>query len=106
MLKAIIKEKHVDGLLRFEALAFRESILVNPEGDATLEAELHQLDFIACAIRTLIATAEDGNALSVREKFLSEPDYHGGLAGASNGEVAYADHRSSQPFLFQPATGI
>src|SRR5260370_9901733 len=50
MLKTIIQEKNVDGLPRFESPALGEAVLAHAKGDAALQTEFHQLDFVTRAI--------------------------------------------------------
>src|SRR6266478_4170611 len=106
MLKAVVEKKYVDGLLRLDALTFREAILADSKGGAALEAELHQLDFVAGAIDAPVATAEDGDALPFRKKSLGKPNHHRRFAGAANRQVSDAHHRGLQAFLLQQTFGI
>jgi hypothetical protein len=96
MLETVIQKKNVDGLLRFEPTAFDEAVFADSEGNATLEAKLHQLDFVTRAICPVVTAAENGNAFSIGEEFLSEPNYHGSLAGTADCQVANANDRCLQ----------
>src|SRR6267142_73094 len=101
MLKTIVEKKYVDGLLRLDALAFREAILADSKGGAALEAELHQLDLVAGSVCATVATAEDGDALPFRKKLFGKPDHHRRFAGAANREISDAHYRSLQAFLLE-----
>src|SRR5438876_5649637 len=106
MLKTIIQNKNVNGLLRFEAMAFGKAVLANTERNTALKSELHQLNFVAGPICTAVATAQNRHTLPFRKRFLSEPDDHGRLAGAADGKIAHADDRSFQPPLSQPTLRV
>src|SRR5208282_3044087 len=67
-----------------------------------LQAMFHQLDFVARTGRASIASAQNRNALPFREKFLRKPQHHGRLTGATNGQIADANHLASQMPLLQP----
>src|SRR5258708_730547 len=106
MLKAVIKKKHVDGSLGLYTPALCEAIPANPKGGAPLEAKFHQLDFITCAIRAVIAAAENGHALSVGKKLLGNPNHHWCFAGTANGQISDAHHGRFQPLLLHQTFGI
>src|SRR2546426_5250194 len=106
MLKTVIQQKNVDGLLRFESVTLSETVLAHAKRNATLEAGFHQLDFVAGSVCAAIASTQNRNALSFREKLFSEPDHHGRLASSSDGEIAHTDDCSFQPLLLQPTMRV
>src|SRR2546428_10038815 len=106
MLKTVIQQKNVDGLLRFESVTLSETVLAHAKRNATLEAGFHQLDFVAGSFCAAIASTQNRNALSFREKLFSEPDHHGRLASSSDGEIAHTDDCSFQPLLLQPTMRV
>src|SRR5260370_26924024 len=91
MLKTIIQKKNVEGLLCFEPLALGKAVFADTKGDAALQTEFHQLDFVAGPIGAAVTAAQNLYALPFREELLSEPDHHGRLAGAADGKIAHAD---------------
>src|SRR5205823_13579398 len=98
--------KNVNGLLRFEAMAFGKAVLANTERNTALKSELHQLNFVAGSVCAAVATTQNRHTLPFRKKFLSEPDNHGRLAGPADSKIANADDRSFQPLLPQPALRV
>src|SRR5229473_3195814 len=106
MLKTVIQEKNVDGLLRFNPAALSEAVFARPKADAALQTEFHQLDFVARAICSPVAAAQNSDALLISEKFLREPNHHGCFASAANRQISDADHGCIQPFLLEPAVRI
>jgi len=103
MLEAIVKEKNVHRMLRFEALTLGKTILPNAKGNAPLKPKFHQLNFVASALFAAIATAKNRHALPVRKEFLCQPDDHWSLARTADCQITNADHRRLQPFLLEPA---
>ena len=106
MLKTIIQEKNVDGLLRFEPAPLGEAVSANTKRHAILEAKFHQLDFITGSVYAAVATTQYRNLFPFREKLLSEPDYHRRLPRASDGKIPHADDPSFQPLLLQPTVCV
>ena len=92
MLKAVVKQEYVDGMLLLDALAFGKAIFADAKRNPALQTMPHQLDFVARAASAMIAPAQNRDALPFREKFFREPHNHGRLAGAANGQIADADH--------------
>src|SRR6201997_5787450 len=86
VLKTVIKKKNVHGLLGFEPAALGKAVLPHPEGNAILQTKFHQFDFVAAALGPAIAPAENGHALSFREKPLGEPDHHWCLASTADAQ--------------------
>ena len=103
MLKTVVEQKNVHGLLRFEPLALGKAVLPYPEGSAILQTKFHHFDFVARALRPAIAAAQNGHLLSFGEELFGQPDHHGRLAGAAGGQVANANDLGLQVLLFEPA---
>src|SRR5215475_4998174 len=99
MLKAIVQQKDVDAMSRFEALAVCKAIGTNAEQNLVVEAALEEGDFIAGARRATIAAGKNGDAFSLRQEFLGEPKDHGCFAGSAGGQIADADDGGFQAFL-------
>ena len=106
VLKTVIQNKNIDGLLGFDSMAPGKAVLANAENDLALEAELHQFDFVAGPVCATVAPAQNRHALPFCKKLLSEPDNHGRFAGAADGKIAHADNRSFQTLLLQPGVRI
>jgi len=92
MLKPIIEQEKVDGLLLFDAMAFGKTIFANAKCNPALQAMLHKFDFVARAASTTIASAQNSNALPFREKMLREPQDHWRLPGAAYSQITNANH--------------
>src|SRR5258708_6652563 len=106
MLKPIIQEKNIDGLLGFEPMPLCEAVPADTKRYAILEAKFHQLDFITSSVYAAVATAEYRNSLPFREKLLSEPDHHGRLARTSDSKIPHADNLCFQALSLQPTVRV
>src|ERR1700680_2792154 len=102
VLKTVVKDENVDGLLPLDASTFGKAIFAYAKRNPALQAMLHQLDFVACAARTAIPPAENSDTLPFREKFSREPQNHGRLAGATDSQIANANHLAAQTPRLQP----
>jgi hypothetical protein len=92
MLKPIVEQENVDGLLLFDAMAFGKAIFANAKCNPALQAMLHELNLVARAASTTIASAQNSNALPFPEKMLREPQDHWRLPGAAYSQIADANH--------------
>src|SRR5215472_14989762 len=102
MLKAVIEQENVDGLLRLESVPDIEAILADTKDNTTLQPGLHQIDFITGAIQASIAPAEDRDAFSLGQKLLGEPNYDWSFARTAHSEIANADYSPLKAPLPQP----
>jgi hypothetical protein len=66
MLKAVIKQKYIDGILGLQTTTGCKAIRADTEQNFATEPVLEQLNFIAAAVRASIAAAENRNPLSIR----------------------------------------
>jgi hypothetical protein len=102
MLKPIVEQENVDGLLLFDATTFGKAILGDTKCSTALQAMLHKFDFVARAASTTITAAQNSNALSFREKMFREPQDHWRLPGAAYSQITDANHLAAQMLLLQP----
>jgi hypothetical protein len=87
MLEAVVDEEEVDPLF-FKLAALPVAVGAYAEHYAILETEFHEFDFVAGAGGAFVAAGEDADAFTFGEKAFGEEDYHGGFAGAADGEIA------------------
>src|SRR5579872_1112616 len=106
VLETIVEKEHVDRLLLFDTLTLGKTIFADAKRDAAQQTVLHEFDFIACASRAVIATAQNCDALSFGQKCFCKPQDHGRLTSAANRQIADANHLAAQSPLLQPALPI
>jgi len=107
MLKTVIQKKNVDGVLRFEAMAFGDSVLADTQLDAAPHRQFHQLDFVASQFAPRCPLLSMATRFPVREKFFGElksPWVF--LPGAANRQIPTLMTVAFRRFCLNPFFGI